>query len=46
MVCAYRETETKTVGLSDGDATKGALYKQELEKRAKDEGWVLKPKAT
>ena len=37
------ETETKPVGLFDGDATKGALHKQELEKRAKDEGWVLKP---
>ena len=37
------ETETKPVGLFDGDATKGALHKQELEKRAKEEGWVLKP---
>ena len=36
-------TEIKPVGLFDGDATKGALHKQELEKRAKDEGWVLKP---
>ena len=33
----------KPVGLFDGDATKGALHKQELEKRAKDEGWVLNP---
>ena len=28
-------------GLFDGDSTKGALHKQELEKRAKAEGWVL-----
>ena len=37
------ETETKPVGLFDGDATKGAIHKQELEKRANEEGWVLKP---
>ena len=37
------ETEIKPVGLFDGDATKGALHKQELEERAKKEGWVLKP---
>ena len=37
------DTEVDPVGLFDGDATKGSLHKQELEKRAKQEGWVLKP---
>ena len=37
------ETQTKPVGLFDGDATKGSLHKQELEQRAKKEGWVIKP---
>ena len=27
----------------DGDSTKGNMMKKELEKRAKDEGWVLNP---
>jgi len=37
------ETDINPVGLFDGDATKGSLHKQELEQRAKKEGWVLKP---
>ena len=37
------ETQSKPVGLFDGDATKGSLHKQELEQRAKKEGWVIKP---
>ena len=30
-------------GLYDGDSTKGWKHKQELEERAKQEGWVLDP---
>ena len=30
-------------GIVDGDSTKGNMMKKELEKRAKDEGWVLDP---
>jgi len=37
------DTQIEAVGLYDGDATKGSLHKQELEQRAKKEGWVLKP---
>ncbi len=30
-------------GIVDGDSTKGNMMKKELEKRAKEEGWVLAP---
>ncbi len=37
-------TDLKTLqGIVDGDSTKGNVMKKELEKRAKDEGWILDP---
>ena len=38
------ETNTDPLNkLYDGDSTKGWKHKEELEKRAKEEGWVLDP---